>query len=175
MKTLLCALLAAASLAQGSEALLEGKSKILVLGDSITQAGDYVTHFDAWLVKQRQQGWQVADLHSEMRATVDRTKQDDPKFTVQRDRVHPNAAGHWMMAQSLIRYFGDAKSAKLDSPDQLLGAERLQAVTQRMKLYQKAVHAETKPLRPGVPQGGTLESAAAAARDLEARIYPADP
>jgi hypothetical protein len=40
-----------------------------------------------------------------------------------------------------------------------------------MQLFQKAIHAETKPLRPGVPQGGTLESAAADAKKLEDIIY----
>jgi hypothetical protein len=40
-----------------------------------------------------------------------------------------------------------------------------------MQLYQKAIHAETKPLRPGVPQGGTMESAAVGAKALEEIIY----
>jgi hypothetical protein len=40
-----------------------------------------------------------------------------------------------------------------------------------MQFYQKAIHAETKPLRPGVPQGGTLESAATEAKKLEDMIY----
>jgi hypothetical protein len=40
------------SAASASEKLLEGKKTILILGDSITQAGDYVMNFDAWLVKK---------------------------------------------------------------------------------------------------------------------------
>lgn len=132
---------------------------------------EVLTAYSKWLVEQRKQGWNVADLHSEMRAKVDRARQDDPKFTLQGDGVHPNAAGHWLMAQCLIAYFGDAESAKLDSPDKLLAPEQIKAVNQRLQLYQKAIHAETKPKRPGVPQGGTIESAAASAKELEAQIY----
>lgn len=127
--------------------------------------------YAAWLVKQKEQGWYVADLHSEMRAKVDAKKKDNPKFTVQRDRIHPNGDGHWMMTQSLIAFFGDAESAKLTSVKDLIDGARLNAVSQRMKAYQKAIHAETKPLRPGVPKGGTLESAAKEAKALDAKIY----
>jgi phospholipase/lecithinase/hemolysin len=95
----------------------------------------------------------------------------DPKFTLQGDKVHPNRQGHSMMAQSLIAYFGDAESAKLESPDKLLEPDQIKAINERMKLYQKAIHAETNPKRPGVPKGGTMESAAEGAKALETRIY----
>ena len=131
--------------------------------------------YSAWLVKQRENGWHVVDLHSEMRKKVDAAKATDPKFTVQKDTVHPDSAGHWMMAQSLIAFFGDAKSAELASADELVGTTQLAAIKQRMHLYQKAIHAETKPLRPGVPKGGTMESATAEARKLEEIIYKKTP
>lgn len=127
--------------------------------------------YSAWMVKQRENGWHVVDLHSDMRKKVDQAKASDPKFTVQKDTIHPDAAGHWMMAQPLIAFFGDTTSAQLASANDLLDAARLAAVKQRMQFYQKAIHAETKPLRPGVPQGGTLESAAAEAKKLEDAIY----
>jgi lysophospholipase L1-like esterase len=143
--------------------------------DSHGKAGfDYdsaLSAYSAWLVKQRENGWHVVDLHSEMRKKVEAAKAIDPKFTVQKDKVHPDAAGHWMMAQSLIAYFGDPESAQLTSTHDLLDEVRLAAVKQRMQLFQKAIHAETKPLRPGVPQGGTLESAALAAKALDEVIY----
>jgi lysophospholipase L1-like esterase len=127
--------------------------------------------YSAWMVKQRDNGWHVVDLHSDMRKKVDLAKASDPKFTVQKDTIHPDAAGHWMMAQPLIAFFGDTTSTQLASTNDLLDAARLAAVKQRMQLFQKAIHAETKPLRPGVPQGGTLESAAADAKKLEDIIY----
>ena len=124
-----------------------------------------------WLVGQREKGWNVADLHSEMRGKVDAGKAKDPKFTVQKDRVHPNKEGHWMMAQSLIAYFGDKGAATFPDASQLLSPEKIKAVDLRMKTYQKAIHAETNPLRPGVPKGGNLTEAAAKAKELEATIY----
>lgn len=130
-----------------------------------------LTAYADWLVKQKASGWHVADLHTEMRRKVDAAKALKPEFTVQRDRVHPNKEGHWIMAQSLISFFGDHESARLSSASELLEADRLKAIGERMKIYQKAIHAETKPLRPGVPQGGDLESAAKEAKELEGLIY----
>jgi len=106
-----------------------------------------------------------------MRSKVDEAKQKSPGFTVQKDRVHPNSEGHWIMAQSLIAFFGDKASSELSSAKELLNDSKLKAVNQRMRYYQKAIHAETKPLRPGVPSGGTLQSAAEEAKKLEALIY----
>ena len=124
-----------------------------------------------WLVKQREEGWHVADLHSEMRTKVDEAKRQEPGFTVHKDRIHPNGEGHWMMAQCLIAYFGDPASAQFTSAKELLNGSKRDAIRQRMRSYQQAIHAETKPLRPNVPQGGTLESAAAKAKQLEEHIY----
>ena len=124
-----------------------------------------------WLVAQRELGWHVADLHTEMRAKVNAAKAKDPQFTVQPDRVHPNAKGHWMMAQSLIRFFGDEDSANLSSPNELLSKERNQLITKRMQTYLAAIHAETNPLRPKTPKKGTLKLAEAHAKELEAMIY----
>ena len=130
-----------------------------------------LTAYSQWLVQQRTKGWYIADLHSEMRVKVDQAKKKEPGFTVQKDRVHPNGEGHWIMAQSLISFFGDSASASLASPKELLDGSKLNAITQRMRSYQKAIHAETKPLRPGVPSGGTLKSAAEDAKELAEKIY----
>lgn len=131
-----------------------------------------LTAYSKWLVQQREEGWQVVDLHSKMRSKIDQCKQVDSGFTVQKDRVHPNQEGHWMMAQSLIQYFGGTSSAELPAAADLLEPSRYQAVAKRMQAYQKAIHAETKPLRPNVPSGGTLESASEEAKRLETQIYP---
>jgi lysophospholipase L1-like esterase len=132
-----------------------------------------LTAYADWLVGQREMGWQVVDLHSAMRARVDARRATDPDFAVQKDGVHPDEAGHWMMAQSLIAYFGDPEAAALPGPEALIGADRLAAIDERMRAYLKAIHAETKPLRPRVPMGGDLSSAAETAARLADRIYTA--
>jgi len=127
--------------------------------------------YAAWLVEQRKLGWQVVDLHSEMESKILAEKKKNPKFTVQRDRIHPNEQGHWMMAQSLIRFFGGKEDATLASAHLLLAKERMQAVHQRAQALQRAIHAETKPLRPGVPAGGTMLEARKLATQLQPAIY----
>ncbi|HEX5791199.1 MAG TPA: SGNH/GDSL hydrolase family protein [Luteolibacter sp.] len=132
---------------------------------------EVLTAYSKWLVDQRAQGWRVIDLHTAMRTKVDQARQGNPKFTLQGDHIHPNRDGHWLMAQNLIAAFGDEASAALASPDLLLGKTQRDAILARVTHYQKAIHAETKPKRPGVPAGGTLESAAAEAKALEGVIY----
>lgn len=123
------------------------------------------------LVAQRKHRWHVVDLHTFMRNKVDAAKAKDKNFTVQRDRIHPNAQGHWIMAQAIISYLGAPTVTKLSHGEQLLPKETMSAVIQRSTAFQKAIHAETKPLRPGVPQGGTLSSAKEQAQKLEPKIY----
>ena len=77
------------------------------------------------------------------------------------------------MAQAIISYFGDTNVSKFDNGSQLLAKKNMNAVVKRSVAFQKAIHAETKPLRPGVPQGGTLSSARELAKTLETDIYQA--
>ncbi|NWK55552.1 SGNH/GDSL hydrolase family protein [Verrucomicrobiaceae bacterium N1E253] len=140
-------------------------------GKSGFNYNEVLTKYSQWLVAQRSHGWLVCDLHSEMQQTIESKKKAAPKFTVQHDRVHPNGQGHWLMTQSLIRYFGDPESAKLHSPNQLLDKQQLKAVQKRMTLWRNAIHFETKPKRPGVPMKNTLDQAAAEVKQLEPLIY----
>ncbi len=130
-----------------------------------------LTAYSKWLAQQTDKGWHVADLHTFMSNQVAAAKAKNKKFTVQRDRVHPNKLGHWIMAQAIISYFGDTKASKTANGTQLLPSKAMDALVQRSAAFQKAIHAETKPLRPGVPQGGTLTSARELAKTLEAVIY----
>ena len=132
-----------------------------------------LTAYSKWMAQQTDSGWLVADLHTFMSQKIAAEKTKDKKFTVQRDRVHPNKQGHWIMAQSIISYFGDTNVSKFDNGGQLLAKKNMNAVVKRSIAFQKAIHAETKPLRPGVPQGGTLSSARELAKTLETDNYQA--
>lgn len=132
-----------------------------------------LTAYSKWMAQQTDSGWLVADLHTFMSQKIAAEKTKDKKFTVQRDRVHPNKQGHWIMAQSIISYFGDTNVSKFDNGSQILAKKNMDAVVKRSIAFQKAIHAETKPLRPGVPQGGTLSSARELAKTLETDIYQA--
>lgn len=132
-----------------------------------------LTAYSKWMAQQTDSGWLVADLHTFMSQKIAAEKTKDKKFTVQRDRVHPNKQGHWIMAQSIISYFGDTNVSKFDNGSQILAKKNMDAVVKRSIAFQKAIHAETKPLRPGVPQSGTLSSARELAKTLETDIYQA--
>lgn len=111
---------------------------------------DVLTAYSEWLVKTgKKYKWNVIDLHTEMQAKVMAEKAKNPKFTVQRDKIHPNGAGHWMMAQSLISYFGDKESAtKANVHAVLTDKKKVDAIFQRTRLTLKALHFQTKPKRP---------------------------
>jgi lysophospholipase L1-like esterase len=132
-----------------------------------------LTAYSKWMAQQTDSGWVVADLHTFMSQKIAAEKAKNQKFTVQRDCVHPDKQGHWIMAQAIISYFGDTNVSKFDNGSQILAKKNIDAVVKRSVAFQKAIHAETKPLRPGVPQGGTLTSARELAKTLETDIYQA--
>ena len=113
---------------------------------------DYNTVLDKyseWLVKYgKKKGWKVIDLHFEMKAKVLKAKEGNAKFTVQRDKIHPNGVGHWMMAQSLIKYFGDEEAAQKKNINEIADRKLSNAVNKRMKLRAAALHHATQPKRP---------------------------
>lgn len=200
-------------MASASEKLLEDKKTILVLGDSITQAGDYVTDFDAWLVKKYPERrftvinagvasetisglsednhaggrFPRPDLHERLERVLAKTKPDliiacyGMNCGIYKELDEERSA---RFRDGLIRLRAAAKTYNAEivhmtppmfdnhgKPGFDYDSVRLAAVKQRMQLYQKAVHAETKPLRAGIPQGGTLELTATEAKKLEDLIH----
>lgn len=60
-----------------------------------------LTHYAEWEQSQQQDRVHVIDLHTTMKAA--RATRDTP---FSRDRVHPGAEGHWVMAQAVLRALG---------------------------------------------------------------------
>ena len=110
-----------------------------------------------------------------MTREVAQRRKSDPDFTFQPDAVHPNADGHWFIAQQLIRGFGDADAARAESPREMLAAhkipsETLQLVRQRMNVLRDAYLGAAGHKRPGVRAGLPIETAEQRARTITARI-----
>ncbi len=59
--------------------------------------------FSDWLVSKRSVGWSVIDLHGALNRAVDTIVLTNPGFTISPDGVHPDASGHWLMAQEILR------------------------------------------------------------------------
>jgi lysophospholipase L1-like esterase len=131
--------------------------------------------YSDWLVSQRKEGWTVIDVHSPMTKFVQAMRKDDQQFTVQPDGVHPNDAGHWLVAQQLIRWAGDDKSSATASPPEMLKAkgipETLLALTSaRVGVLRDAYVGAAGHKRPGVAKGLPVDQAEAKADELSAKI-----
>ena len=131
--------------------------------------------YSQWLLDQREKDWLVIDLHDPMTREVHRRRENEPQFTFQPDGVHPNDAGHWFMAQQLVRFFGDEKAAAASSVEAMLSdrgmpRELLPLVQKRLNLLRDAYVAAAGHKRPGVAAGLPLSEAQAKAQELSAEI-----
>ncbi|MGE0608753.1 MAG: SGNH/GDSL hydrolase family protein [Pirellulales bacterium] len=136
---------------------------------------EVLDRYSHWLLEQRKAGWRVIDLHSAMSAEVRTRRQSDAKFTFQPDGVHPNEAGHWFVAQQLIRAFGDEQAAQAATPQQMLQDARLPLeiwplVVQRVNVLRDAYVSAAGHKRPGVAAGLPVADAEKQAAELAARI-----
>ncbi len=132
-------------------------------------------HYSQWLMAQRQQGWCVIDLHSAMAQAVRQRRETNPEFTFQRDAVHPDTAGHWFMAQQLIRACGDERVTAFDSPEAMLTARGIPKITlatvrQRSNLRRNAYLSAAGHQRPGVQAGLPIAEAERQAQALTEQI-----
>jgi lysophospholipase L1-like esterase len=131
--------------------------------------------FSDWLVGQRKEGWTVIDVHSPMTRFVQTQRIDHPLFTVQPDGVHPNESGHWLIAQQLIRWAGDDKSAAATSPHDMLKAKGIPEAllglsSARVGVLRDAYVGAAGHKRPGVAKGLPVDQAEAKADELSVKI-----
>lgn len=134
-----------------------------------------MSRYSAWLVAQREQGWIVIDLHGPMARALAERRTADADFTFQPDAVHPNSAGHWLIASEIIRWLGDDESADLATADEMLkknrvSSEQYRAIRKRMHLLRDAYLSAAGHKRPGVKAGLPLDQAESQAEDLSKRL-----
>ncbi len=71
-----------------------------------------------WLLAKRADGWSVVDVHAEVARFVSLIRESDPGFTLARDGVHPDATGHWLIAQAYLKAWdapAEVDSAVIDA------------------------------------------------------------
>ncbi len=134
-----------------------------------------LARYAAWLVAQRPSGWSVIDLHTTMRAAIDERRRTDPKFTFARDSVHPDEAGHWVMARAILAGLGatdleGVPSAAAMAASHPRGAEIMKLVAERQSLMKLAWLSATGHKRPGVKAGLPLTEAQARAGEIDRKI-----
>jgi lysophospholipase L1-like esterase len=123
--------------------------------------------YSQWLLAQRSQGWEVIDLHFPMNRELAERRKLDPQFRFAKDRIHPDAQGHWVMARELLRHLGLPTEDFTQLPSH---TKLLHLVGQRSTILKHAWLSDTGHLRPGVPQGKPLPEAEAEAAQLETEI-----
>ncbi len=136
---------------------------------------EVLDRYSDWLLERRQDGWVVVDLHGPMTREVRIRRTADPQFTFEPDGVHPNEAGHWFIAQQLIRAFGDSQAAAAATPADMLAighapAGLLPLVQERMGVLRDAYVAAAGHKRPGVAAGLPVADAEKRAAELTAQI-----
>jgi lysophospholipase L1-like esterase/pimeloyl-ACP methyl ester carboxylesterase len=156
-------------------------------GDKVSTNGTSFSHpyagynqvldrYSAWLVSQRASGWEVIDLHSAMNRWLAAERARDPNFKYTKDGVHPDAAGHWVMAKQVLQYLGAADAEKFDTTGamaaaQAHGGEILKLVAEKQVILRDAWLTATGHKRPGVKPGLPLDEAEAKAAELDRKIH----
>lgn len=136
---------------------------------------EVLERYSQWLLAQRDQGWQVIDLHGPMQAALAAERQRlAPSYTFSGDGVHPNTTGHQMMAQALFRGLGlsaeslAADFAQYDDPASSR-ARVFSLVHRRQRVLTDAWLTATghqRPMPPGLPLDQAREKAAELAKQI---------
>jgi len=135
---------------------------------------EVLDRYSDWLLGQRAGGWDVVDLHGAMNLWLAAERARDAGFNFTADGVHPDAAGHWIMAKQILLHLGAADAREAGSPAAMLppGSEKLlNLIRQKQQTLRDAWLGETGHTRPGVKPGLPLAEAEAKAADLDKQIH----
>jgi lysophospholipase L1-like esterase len=130
--------------------------------------------YGQWLLDRRADGWLVADVGGAVRSAVSEKRKQDPMFTFSRDGIHPNDAGHAVMADAVLTAlglrvnpgdrFGDPSDPKS------VRAQVRKLVHDRGRVRKHAWLRATGHQRPGIAAGLPMEQAEAMDAELTAKI-----
>jgi lysophospholipase L1-like esterase len=134
------------------------------------EAFNYNSVLDAyseWLLAQRAKGWTVIDLHGPMNAELAQRRAQDANFTFSRDRIHPDAAGHWIFTREILRGLNQPTEDFTVEPG---FKELLPLVHEHVRTLGDAWLTEIGHRRPGVTKGLPLAEAREKAAKIEEQI-----
>jgi len=150
-------------------------------GKSIGYAAVLDKYTDWLLSQKRAAKWEVIDVHYPMQKYLLAHRKIDAQFKIDgfalaADGVHPDEAGHWIMARQILLYLGCKEVANSPSIEADLapipnGAQILKLVTERQNTMRDAWLTATKFQRPGLPVGLPLDRATAISDSLGTRIH----
>jgi lysophospholipase L1-like esterase len=131
--------------------------------------------YSDWLLAQRADGWDVADIHGAMTREFVARRKTDPLFTFARDGVHPDEAGHWVMARALLVHLGARDLPEGQGVNEMLaahpqGAALLKLIRARSELMRDAWLTSTGHTRPKVKAGLPMTEARQRSDEITAEI-----
>jgi lysophospholipase L1-like esterase len=137
---------------------------------------DALERHSAWLLDRRAAGWDVVDLHRPMNLYLAERRQREPEYAYNnKDGVHPDALGHWIMAKQVLLFLGGEDVAGTETAAEMAaltpnGEKILQLVGQRQAVMKDARLTVIGHQRPGMTKGLPLDEAKAKAGELDAPI-----
>lgn len=132
-----------------------------------------------WLLSKRADRWEVVDIHGPMRRELNEARKTNPDFRFQPDGVHPDRAGHWVMAREILtQFFGANLDGISSSPEffQKNGTAIRDLVDRRRQILFNSLMTQIGHNRPnvaggpGVPPGPSPELAKAQAGEISRQI-----
>jgi hypothetical protein len=129
---------------------------------------DVLEAYSEWLLKKRDAGWVVLDLHGTMKAEVLKRREKNAGFTFAGDGVHPNEEGQAVIAVPLADYWG-LKLADVSAGDEK-SKESLKLIAQKQSTLKLAWLTATKHVRPGIANGLPLEEANKQADEIDQKV-----
>lgn len=125
--------------------------------------------YSNWLLSKAQtDAWTVLDLHGPMNAAIIEARKTNPSFTFSKDGIHPDNAGHLVMARPLLSAWNLPVSPD-GSPAHPNGPAILAIIKEKQALLRDAWLTQTGHKRPGVKTGLGLPEAQAKAAELDAK------
>jgi lysophospholipase L1-like esterase len=138
---------------------------------------DVLARYAEWLLAQRKQGWDVVDIHTPMKRSLEAERTRDSRFRLAGDGVHINARGHWIIAREILLHWGvrpeelgDAARGEKAVSDLPHGREVLDLVRERQAVLKDAWLSATGHKRPGMAKGLPLPEAKKRAQELGTRL-----
>ena len=123
---------------------------------------EVLDRYSAWLIAQRTNGWDVADLHFPMKQYLAAERETNVTFALTRDGIHPGDLGHWLMAQQILLYQGAKDAATAGSIDELMsrypnGEDILHQDQKDQTVWKDAWLTAIGHKRPGMKPGLPIE------------------
>ncbi|MDA1015266.1 MAG: SGNH/GDSL hydrolase family protein [Planctomycetota bacterium] len=126
---------------------------------------DVLARYGKWIMQQKDRVDMVIDIHTPITERLAAERKQNPKFTLAPDGIHPNAAGHRLMGETILHAWGIESSAEPS-------AELLGLVMQRTRIVHDAWLSAVGHKRPGVKTGLPIVDAVAKVAELDAKIEP---